>query len=102
VGLREFLSSRACKKILLFRNSDLPYRSPHPAPLGGAYRERHVRWMRDAVDARCRETGGMCADGEVVWSWRPVAGAKLAMMHSHCADDGDNKVWFTEESAYKP
>ena len=30
------------------------------------------------------------ADGEVVWSWRPWAGAKLA---ERSADDGDNKAW---------
>jgi hypothetical protein len=33
------------------------------------------------------------ADGEVVWSWRPWVGVKLAMMLSHRADDGDNKAW---------
>jgi len=25
--------------------------SPHPASIGGAYRDRHGRWVRDAVDA---------------------------------------------------
>jgi hypothetical protein len=39
------------------------------------------------------------ADGEAVWSWRPEAGAKSAIAHSRCADDGDNKVWFTGESS---
>jgi len=47
----------------------------------------------------CRSTSGTRADGEVVWSWRPEAGAKSARMHLHRADDGDNKVWLTEESA---
>jgi hypothetical protein len=28
------------------------------------------------------------ADGEVVWSWRPDAGVKLATMLAHRADDG--------------
>jgi hypothetical protein len=41
------------------------------------------------------------ADGEVVWSWRAHAGAKLAMMLAHHAGDG-GKRWFTEESTYKP
>jgi hypothetical protein len=54
---------------------------------------------RDAVDADASKTSDADADGEAVWSWRPVAGAKLATMHSHHADDGDNKVWFTGESA---
>jgi hypothetical protein len=30
--------------------------------------------------AICARTNGIGADGEVVWSWRPDAGAKLAMM----------------------
>ncbi len=53
-----------------------------------------MRWTRP-----CRETSGIGADGEVVWSWRPEAGAKVATMHSHRAGDGDNKVWFTGESS---
>src|SRR5262249_48842578 len=32
------------------------------------------------MDASCRETIGADADGEVVWSWRPLAGVKLARM----------------------
>ena len=31
----------------------------------------------DAID---HETNDTIADGEVVWSWRPDAGVKLAMM----------------------
>jgi len=75
-----------------------------------------MRWTR-----RCRKTGGADpsssrlrqdgtkpvewllrktgADGEAVWSWHPKAGAKLATMLAHRADDGDNKVWLTGESA---
>src|SRR3974390_2897009 len=34
-----------------------------------------MRWTR-----LCRLTGGADADGEVVWSWRPLAGVKLATM----------------------
>src|SRR5262249_24270702 len=34
-----------------------------------------MRWTR-----RCRQTNDIGADGEVVWSWRPLAGAKLATM----------------------
>jgi hypothetical protein len=43
----------------------------------------------------------MVADGEVVWSWRAHAGAKLAMMPAHHAGDG-GKRWFTGEITYKP
>ncbi|HXE06042.1 MAG TPA: hypothetical protein VN579_08655 [Bryobacteraceae bacterium] len=51
------------------------------------------------MDAEASKTDDADADGEVVWSWRPVAGAKLATMHAHRAGDGDNKVRLTEESA---
>jgi hypothetical protein len=36
--------------------------------IGGAYRDRHGRWVRDAVDAAALLTNGAGADGEVVWS----------------------------------
>ncbi len=40
------------------------------------------------------------ADGEVVWSWRPKAGAKFREdAQAHRAGNGDNKVWLTGESA---
>ena len=32
------------------------------------------------MDAACQETNDVVADGEVVWSWRPDAGVKLAMI----------------------
>ena len=44
----------------------------------GALRDRHERWERDAMDAACHETNDVIADGEIVWSWRPDAGAKFA------------------------
>jgi len=46
----------------------------YPAPARGAYRDRHGRWARDAMDAAvsggrtARQTNGTVADGEVVWS----------------------------------
>ncbi len=54
-------------------------------------------------EAGCGGRGGAerrtasVADGEVVWSWRAHAGAKLATMLAHRADDG-GKRWFTGES----
>jgi hypothetical protein len=30
------------------------------------------------MDAACHETNDVIADGEIVWSWRPDAGAKFA------------------------
>ncbi len=49
---------------------------------------------RAAVDARrAGQRTASVADGEVVWSWRADAGAKLAAMRfAHRADDGGNKL----------
>jgi hypothetical protein len=49
-----------------------------PVPARGALRDRHERWERDAMDAIFHETNDDIADGEVVWSWRPKVGVKLA------------------------
>ena len=60
-----------------------PNQSDHsriPHPIRGALRDRHERWARDAMDAIDHETNDFIADGEVAWSWRPDAGAKLAVM----------------------
>ncbi len=56
----------------------------------GALRDRHGRWKRDAMDAACCETNSMIADGEIVWSWRPKAGATFREM---TRGNGDNKAW---------
>jgi len=48
----------------------------HPASTGGAFRDRHERGRRDAVDARAAQTSGAGADGQVVWSRSPDAGIK--------------------------
>jgi hypothetical protein len=53
----------------------------------------------DAVDAAAALTGGAEAYGEIVWSWRRKAGAKLA---NWFAGDGGNRAKLTGESAYKP
>ncbi len=50
--------------------------SPRPASAGGAYRDRHGRWKRDAVDVRglsalVARTKAFLADGEGVPAWRP-------------------------------
>jgi len=41
------------------------------------------------MDAAACETNMVRADGEVVWSWRPDAGAKLV---ERSAGDRDNKA----------
>jgi hypothetical protein len=88
-------------KIFFFRffvNNDLllPFRDLHKGRIAIV-----TNVERNAVDAKMLETCGIDADGEVVWSWRAYAGAKLATMLSHRADNG-GKRWFTGESSYKP
>ena len=52
--------------------------------------DRHDTWGGDAMDVAARETNVAKADGEVVWSWRPKAGAKFADA-LHRAGDGARK-----------
>ena len=47
-----------------------------PVPLRGVSRSSRTL-VRDAMDAMCHETSDAVADGEIVWSWRPDAGAKF-------------------------
>jgi len=56
---KHFLSSLTQIKII----------SAPSRPAWGAYRDRHGRWARDAVDAKAALTNGADADGEVVWFW---------------------------------
>jgi hypothetical protein len=53
--------------------------SLRPAPTRGALRDRHECRVRDAMDAKYRQTCDIDADGKVVWSWHPWAGAKFAV-----------------------
>lgn len=57
-------------KIFLFPPTPTQHYKPRvPPPLRGAYRDRHGRWVRDAVDARgARDVRASIADGESVWS----------------------------------
>jgi hypothetical protein len=85
-------------KIFLFRifeNRDLftPFRAGKRGVSRSSRTWRGMRWTR-----MCRKTSGIDADGEVVWSWRALAGAKQATMLTHRAGNG-GKRWFTEESA---
>jgi hypothetical protein len=72
--------SRENIPLRVYPKSNLQF--PPSRPTRGALRDRHGRWARDAMDAhrRARFTCAderRCADGEVVWSWRSDAGAKL-------------------------
>jgi hypothetical protein len=65
----------------------------HPAASArGAFRDRHERWLWDAMDATSRQTIVEVAYGEVVWFWRPDAGAKLAKTLRRLAGDGGKKA----------
>src|SRR5690349_18382388 len=74
-------SSRKKYWALHFRNSLAS--SSHPASGTRGVRaivttrEAGMRWT-PSRQALLRETTGEMADGEVVWSWRPKAGAKVA------------------------
>jgi hypothetical protein len=46
----------------------------------GAFRDRHERWAREAMDALARQTNALEVDGEVVWSGCLDAGINLATM----------------------
>ncbi len=68
------------------------YNSSHPGPQG-AYRDRHGRWVRDAMDAAMSgailaRTNDVVADGEVVWSWRPVTTIRAGGSHARCIAPG--------------
>jgi hypothetical protein len=41
---------------------------PSPHLTGGAYRDRHGRWARDAVGAAVHQTNASDANDEAVWS----------------------------------
>jgi len=76
--------------------------SRHPASARGAYRDRHGRWKRDAVDVRVLKradsarTKAFLADGKGVWSWSPDAGIKFA--GDDPVSDGDNQSPVSGES----
>jgi hypothetical protein len=59
-----------------FRELNLPFSEIHdlssrvPRPIRGTFRDRHERWVEDAMDALVRETKRADADGKIVWSWR--------------------------------
>ena len=63
----------------------------------GAYRDRHDTRGGDAMDAAFRSMFSHAderhgADGEIVWSWRPGAGAKVVMPVMSIAADGGNQA----------
>src|SRR5690348_18360329 len=66
-----------CRRIAqnsYLRKSEFMYSPARPAPIRGAFRDRHERWRQDAMDALMRKTGDIKADGEIAWSRHPDAG----------------------------
>jgi hypothetical protein len=67
-------SANQCPALLrkIFRFTFHPnhlYISSCPAHTRGAFRDRHERWVRDAMDARsAKDESARLADGEAVWS----------------------------------
>jgi hypothetical protein len=62
------MSSPPVENISVFRNKQFVYGSPIPPSQRGALRDRHERWVRDAMDALAQLTNAAKADGKGVWS----------------------------------
>src|SRR5437667_2193664 len=77
------MSSPGIKNILLHNSGNQNYNSARLAPTRGAYHDRHDTWGagcggRFGVRRFFNAGRNARAYGEVVWSWRRDAGAKLA------------------------
>jgi hypothetical protein len=91
----------SCQCVATRRVLPLPPNQPHhlriPFPRRGAARDRHGRWERDAMDAMASgaiiaRTNDADADGEVVWFWRPDAGAKVLERNARFRSDGGKRA----------
>ena len=58
-----------------------------------------MRWTRQRQAQFFARTNDAAADGEVVWSWRSDAGAKVA---ESSANDGGNQAWSPRRARRKP
>jgi hypothetical protein len=65
---RDLPSPALSAKIIRFRLTQISDLVPPSRSQQGAFRDRHGRRERDAVDAMVLQTNGTEADGEVVWS----------------------------------
>jgi len=65
-------ADRACRyqitQDFYLRKSEVMYSPRRPAPIRGAFRDRHGRWRQDAMDALMRKTSEIKADGKIAWS----------------------------------
>jgi hypothetical protein len=77
-------SCREKYSAFVFSEIDASY--SHPALERGAFRDRHERWAREAVDASglqramSAQTNNTDADGQAAWSWHPDADVKVAVL----------------------
>ena len=60
-AVRNCVSSPVSKNILLRGLVETAIDQAHPVPIRGAFRDRHGRWVRDAVDVK-RRSAIFCAD----------------------------------------
>src|SRR6266576_5453680 len=96
------MSSPGSKNILLHNSGNQNYNYARLGPTRGAYHDRHDTWGagcggRFGVRRFLTPDENAKAYGEVVWSWRRDAGAKLRVNISR--SDGGKKSPLTGESA---
>src|SRR6266568_4049907 len=98
------MSSPKIKNISLHNSENQNYNLAHPGPHEGRFAIVTMRWAGDAMDALA--SGAIFAPdenaeayGEVVWSWRRDAGAKLA---EQFASDGGKQARSPGRARSKP
>jgi hypothetical protein len=73
-----------------------------PGPFRGAYRDRHERWVRDAMDAAARKTKRACSGRRSRVVLTPRRWRQVGDDASHHAGDGDNKARSPGRARRKP
>ena len=97
----EIMSSPKIKNISLLTKVKSGHISAHPVLLRRA--SAVVTDVgRVAVDADVAKTNATIAYGEVVWSWRPVAGVKPVRGQTPITGDGGKKARSPGRARYKP
>ena len=94
------LSRSPRKNILLFRFTEICILAPSRLVQRDGRVVTNVEAGCDGRESRVRRTLAR-TDGEVVWSWRPDAGAKSATL-TKLAGDGSKKARFPGRARYKP
>ncbi len=107
VSTRFYLSSPAAKNIPIsfFPKLVSPARVPRSIKRGVSRSSRTLNagcGGRTSPSAILARTNGVCADGEVVWSWRSDAGAKVVKTLSRLTGDGGNQAWSPRRARRKP